>query len=137
MKNFIIHIGFAGNCEEALNFYKECLSGAITSKQTYGESPVPVKDDYKSKIMHAEFEFSGIKFMAADFIPDNSPVIGNNIGLTIDFDNETEQTVVFNKLSSGGTVTMPLQDTFWNAKFGMITDKFGINWMLNYTKPQN
>ncbi len=71
--------------------------------------------------------------MASDGM-DNSEPLRSNISLSINLPNEREQETVFNKLAEGGTVTMPLQETFWGAKFGMLTDQFGINWMLNCEK---
>jgi len=136
MKSFSVHLTFGGNCEEAINFYKNCFGGEILAKSTYGESPMPTSDDFKSKIMHIEFKFDNVLVMAADGMPGFSPNISNNIALTIDFTDAREEETVFNKLANGGKVTMPLQDTFWNAKFGMITDKYGISWMLNYSKPK-
>jgi PhnB protein len=137
MRELIMHMNFNGNCEEAINFYKHCFNAEIVFMQTYGESPMPAPDNYQSKIMHAEFKFGNIRIMGADAPPDKAPIIGTNLALTIDFESESELESTFAKLSEGGTVTMPVQDTFWKAKFGMLIDKFGFNWMFNYTIPQN
>ena len=136
MKQLGIYLTFPGNCEEALNFYKESLGGKIESLQRFGETPQKVSDDYKKKVIHAQFKAEGVEFMASDSM-DGKPVTnGSNVSLSIDLNDEKEQGKVFEKLSVGGLVSMPLQETFWGARFGMVTDKFGINWMLNCAKPK-
>jgi PhnB protein len=135
MNSFNVYLTFAGNCEEAINFYKECLGGEIISKQTFGEAPMPVDENYKSKIIHIDFKSGDIHLMASDAMPGQPVIAGTNISLSINLTDEKEQEIIFNKLSTGGKVTMPLENTFWGAKFGMLTDKYGFNWMLNCTKP--
>ena len=84
--------------------------------------------------MHTSFKADGIYLLASDFPSNQSIITGNNVSLSINFSDEKEEETVFNNLSAGGKVTMPLQDTFWGARFGMLTDKFGINWMVNCEK---
>jgi len=136
MAKLDVHIGFDGNCEEAFKFYHDCIGAEILSMQTYGDSTMPVPENYKSKILHAILKLDNGTIMGADSMPDKHPTVGNNIMLSLDYSNPAEMEQVFNKLSVGGNVYMPLQDTFWNAKFGMLTDKFGINWMMNCNKPK-
>lgn len=125
------YIAFTGNCEEALNFYAACLNGEIKSLSRYEGSPMEIADNFKQKILHAEFYFGTSLIMACDSPPDQKVIVGSNISLSINMDNLNEMDKMFNKLSAGGKITMPLQDTFWGARFGMLTDKFGINWMFN------
>ena len=134
MKEIHPYLFLYGRCEEALNFWKDALAGEITMIHRYDESPQPVPDDFKKKIMHAEFKADKIFFMASDGKPGQKPVTDSNIALSINFTNEKEQTLVFDKLARGGKVEMQLQDTFWGARFGMLIDKFGIFWMLNFQK---
>ena len=134
MKQLGIYLTFSGNCKDALNFYKNCLNGEIVSMQSFGESPMKVDEKDKNLIMHSEFRSDEIKFMASDSMPGHDVKPGNNISLSVNLTDEKEQTEIFQKLSEGGKVTMPLEDTFWNARFGMLTDKYGINWMLNCEK---
>ena len=134
MKNLNPYLAFAGTCEEALKFYKESLGGDIVYLQTYGQSPVDAPDEQKGKVMHAEFKGDGVHFMACDVMGGNELKIGNNISMSLNFTDESEQETVFNKLSAGGAVSMPLQDTFWGAKFGMFTDKYGVSWLVNCQK---
>jgi PhnB protein len=136
MKGLVVYLIFGGNCEEALNFYRSALGGEIIMKSTYGESPLPSDEKWKNKIMHAQFKADNIFFMASDAMPDQLIKPGDNISLSLDFSNEEEQAKIFNALSAGGDVTMPLEDTFWGARFGMLRDKFGIAWMLNLDKPK-
>ena len=131
MKSLNPYLAFAGNCEEALDFYKDCLGGDITMKMTFGQSPMPVDDSHKDKIMHAEFKAGDVQFMASDGMPGFQVNPGNNVTMSLNFSDQNEQESTFNNLANGGNVTMPLQDTFWGAKFGMLTDKYGINWMFN------
>src|SRR5918993_1465199 len=123
------YLMFNGNCEEALNFYSTTIGGEIKHLSRYEGSPAEEMSDDKQKVMHATFAGRGITFMASDGA---QPVRNNgNIYLCIDFKDSGAMENVFNSLGEGGNVTMPLQDTFWGARFGMLTDKFGINWMFN------
>ena len=93
-----------------------------------------IPQDMQNSVMHAEFKSDGLFFMATDGQAAGSFILGNNMHLNLQVDSVEEQNVLFEKLSEGGTVTMPLQQTFWDARFGMLTDRFGIQWMLNVMK---
>jgi PhnB protein len=135
------YISFKGNCEEAINFYKDRLGAEVLFSQTYGESPMSeqVADENKNKIMHTSIKIGDSVIMACDnvFGDQNPTTIGNNISLAIGGNDVAAADGMFEKLSDGGTVTMPMQETFWAERFGMLTDKFGINWMFNIDKPQS
>lgn len=131
MRVLIPHLAFAGTCEEALNFYKNCFDGKISALNRYKDSPMEVPEEFKHKIMHSEFKAAGITFLAADLMPNQPLSHGNSVQLNINMDDAKEQASIFNKLAVGGTVLMSLQDTFWGARFGMLTDSFGISWMMN------
>jgi len=135
MKTLVPYLSFQGNCEQALNFYKECFGGEITLSR-YSESPMKVPEDFKSKILHGRFKSEAIEFFASDRTSEDKITKGNSLTLSIEFTNEAEQEKVFKLLSAGGNITMPLQDMYWNAKFGMLTDKFGFDWMLDCEKPK-
>lgn len=137
MEQIVPYLNFGGNCEEALNFYKDALGGEIETIMRYEGAPMDVPDDHKNKVMHSHFRAGDLTFMASDAMHGKPPTVGNNISLSLNFSNEEDQKKVFENLSAGGNVTMPLQDTFWGATFGMCTDKFGINWMFNHDKPQS
>ncbi|WP_428234841.1 VOC family protein [Gracilimonas sp.] len=131
MKTLVPYLFFRGNCEEAMNYYKECLDGEITALQRFGDTEMPVDDDHKQKIMHGELKADGIHMMFSDGAPHKDITEGDNVQLNINIDSEEEQDRLFELLSEGGEVTMPLETTFWGARYGMLKDKFGIRWMLN------
>lgn len=134
MKKLNVYLNFNGKCEEALNFYKTAFNGEISFIHRFSESPMNSADVDGNKIMHSEFNADGIYFMASDGMPGQTLQTGNQVSLSIALNDETEQTKLFNNLSLDGTVIMPLQDTYWDARFGIIIDKYGITWMLNVEK---
>jgi len=127
----ITYVTFAGNCEEALNFYKEVLNGEILQISHMGDGQMQVPEILKDKVMHARLKIGeNVLYMSDTFDP-ASIKQGNNVSLSLQIEDTTKLEKLFNNLSAGGTVKMPLEDTFWGARFGMLTDKFGIHWMLN------
>ena len=138
--NLVAYLNFNGNCKEALELYKKALNGNVVEIHHYLENPEMCKtlpDTWHNKIMHASFHAGEIFFMAADVMAENNNQFNyeaSPISLSLNFTSETQQTEVFNQLSDGSTITMPLQNTFWGARFGMLKDKFGIKWMFNYDK---
>ena len=90
----------------------------------------------KNKIMHALFEAGALKFMVSDCPPNVSVSSGDQVSLSLNFTDLDLIEKTFANLSEGGTVTMPMQDTFWGARFGMTKDKFGVHWMFNYDYPK-
>ncbi|WP_421774225.1 VOC family protein [Gracilimonas sp.] len=131
MKTLVPYLFFRGNCEEAMNFYKECLDGDITVMQRFGDTEMPVDEDHKQKIMHGELKADGIHMMFSDGAPHKDITEGDNVQLNINVKSEEEQDRLFELLAEGGEVNMPLEKTFWGARYGMLKDKFGIRWMLN------
>lgn len=148
MSSIIPYLYFDGNCEEAMNFYQSVLGGQIPYVGRYSDMPPSedANDDCKqspedaNRIMHMSLQTGdGGVILASDVpskeMPGFSFKPGNNIAMSVNATSRAHTEEVFNGLSQGGTVTMPLQDTFWGAYFGMWTDKFGINWMVNYDDP--
>jgi len=127
------YIHFAGNAEEALNFYKEALNGEIAMLSRYGDSPIPADEDYKQKIIHARLVFGDNMIMISDTFKGNAVHTNGNIQLNIEMPDKLQLETVFGKMAAGGKIVMPLQDQFWGAVFGMLQDKFGVNWMFNHT----
>jgi PhnB protein len=125
------YIMFNGNAEEALNFYHDCFGGEIRGINRYGDAPMPSPEESKNKILHSTFVFDDNTIMISDSMDSKNVPESSNIHLSVDVPGVDEMDVKFNKLAEGGKVTMPLQDTFWGARFGMLTDKFGVNWMFN------
>lgn len=132
MEAIIPYLNFNGNAAEALDFYAHALNGKIDFKQTFGESPMETPEDYKNKIMHAKFISGGLNLMVSDCPPGVKVSSGNSLSLSMNFNDVDEMNKVYAALSEGGKITMELQDTFWGARFGMLIDKFGFNWMFNH-----
>ena len=127
------YLFFHGRCEEALNFYKDCLRGDITSINRFEGSPMEsnVGPDFKDKVMHASFVAGDVKFMASDGQPGPAPDGDDDIALSLATGDAAEGERVFNALAAGGTVSMPLQEQFWGGRFGSLTDRFGVQWMVS------
>ncbi len=120
-----------------MEFYAKALSGELLSMQTFEEARMEVPETFKKQIIHVELKAEGVHLMASDGMVGWVANPGNNVSLSIDFSDGGEQEKVWKALSEGGKVTMPMESTFWEARFGMLTDRFGIQWMLNYQNPQN
>lgn len=137
MKTISPYLIFQGNCEEAITFYKKCFGGKVEIRR-FGDTEMPVEDSYKDKVMHGELTVNDdIKIMFSDGAPHKKVSHGTNIQLNIEFKDPDIMESVFNKLAEGGKITMPVEITFWNAKFGMLVDKFGVLWMLNCQIEEN
>jgi len=126
------YIYFNGQAEEAMNFYAEVLGGHIANINRYGDSPMPADEDYKQKIIHGILVFGDNQIMISDVFKGKQVSVNGNVELSVDVAEGEHIDTVFNKMAEGGNVTMPLQDTFWGARFGMLKDKFGVSWMFNY-----
>lgn len=129
-----------GNSEEAMSFYKSVLGGEFTLFHRFGDIPGGEKflPEEQKMIMHITLTApKGLVFMATDALEsmDQRIVAGNNCRITIHAESENETKKIFNGLSAGGKIEMPLNKTFWGAFCGMFTDKYGIQWMINYTYP--
>ncbi len=134
MKTLVPYLTFAGRTREAFNFYKDVLKGEIVSIQTFAEAKMETAEAHKNNIIHAEFKADGVHLMASDGMPGFVEQPGNNVSLSIELSDADEQARIFEAFSKGGKVDMPLQDTFWGARYGMVTDRYGIHWMLNCQK---
>ncbi len=123
---------FNGNCEEAFSLYASTLGGQIETLIRYEGSPMEkhAPPGWGSKIMHARMNVAGIKLMGSDSMPGQyQPPVG--IQLSLDLKDEAEAERIFNALAEGGTIKMKLQKTFWARQFGMLTDRFGVPWLVN------
>lgn len=130
------YIAFRGNCREAIDFYKQALGAEEIYSQTYGESPMPDMGSGDA-IMHASLKIGDSTVMFCDDLHSENFSTGGNISLAIGLNDLDKAKAYFTNLSDGGKVTMPLDKTFWAEAFGMVTDKFGINWMVNCDAPQD
>ena len=135
MKALTAYLTFDGNTRDAMTFYRQCLGGEL-SMQTFKEAMPGGPKEIDDKIIHARLEHGGVTIMASDPAPGTSVRQGNNFSLCIDCDDNEEFEKLFGLLGAGGTVTMKPQDTFWGARFGMLTDRFGVGWMVNAEIPK-
>ena len=131
------YLNFNGNTEEAFNFYKSVFGGEFSMIQRFKDTPeaerTPAGD--QNKIMHIALPVGkGMMLMATDALESHGHVVkqGTNFHLSVSTESEEETRKIFNALSAGGKVTVALEKMFWGAYFGMCTDKFGIQWMVNY-----
>ncbi len=131
------YVNFKGNCEEAFNFYKSVFGGEFSYVGKFKDMPaeVPRNAEDGEKIMHISLPLGGgTTLMGSDYPKEmeNQFIAGTNITLSITPESEDEARRIFNALAAGGRVNMPQEKTFWGSLFGMLTDKFGINWMVDY-----
>jgi uncharacterized glyoxalase superfamily protein PhnB len=127
------YLFFSGRCEEALEFYKQAIGAEVSMMMRFNESPDAVPDGmlqpgFENKIMHATFQVGSMSIMASDGCDDKSKFEGFRLALSLA--NETDARRIFDALTVGGTVDMPLGPTFWSPCYGMVTDKFNVGWMV-------
>ena len=127
------YLTFGGRCEEAINFYRTALGAELEMMMRFDESPEPVppgmlQAGFEKKVMHASFRVRGIPLMASDGCGDQSKFDGFRLALTVPTEADARQ--AFNALAEGGSVQMPLNKTFWSPCYGMVTDRFGLGWMV-------
>jgi PhnB protein len=126
-----VYLFFNGNCREAMEFYKEVFGGDL-AVTTYGETP-GTESGHEDSLMHARLEGGEVKLMASDVF--KKELGKGQIELSLGGEDETRLREIFQKLSDGGTVRSELKTEFWGDTFGSLTDKFGVDWMMNITKP--
>ena len=131
------YINFDGNCREVMTFYKNCLGGELNMQTVEGspiEAQCPV--EMKQQILHASLMKDDLIIMGSDMQEPGGFTKGNNIALSLSCSSDEEIKTFFSKLSEGGKISHNLMQSFWGATFGVLTDKYGIRWMLNYDKNQ-
>jgi len=120
---------FTTNCEQALRFYESCGLGAATILLRWGQDGMPVRTEaMRGKVLHAKFEGPGVLFYASDN-DDAEPMKGS--ALMIEMEGLSDLRVLFEKMSVGGRITVPLARQYWGTDFGMLVDAFGVQWMFN------
>lgn len=127
----VTYLTFNGRCEAAFKFYEECLGGKIEFMMTHADSPMAeqVPPEWRKKIIHARLVVGDKALMGSDAPPDRyEEPKGFAVSLSVADPADAERK--FNALAANGTVQMPLQQTFWSARFGMLVDQFGIPWMV-------
>jgi len=128
------YLNYNGNCEEAFRFYEKTLGGKIEMLMKYSQAPAgggPTPPGFENKVMHVRMSVGKQIIMASDAPPGHfAPMQGFNVSLM--FDKLAEAERVYNALADGGKVMMPFAQTFWAERFGMVTDRFGTPWMVNF-----
>jgi PhnB protein len=130
---------FEGRCEEAVEYYRKALGAEVQMLMRYKESPEPpppgkVPPGSENKVMHASFKVGDTMIMASDGLNSGKPTF-KGFMLSIGVKTATEADRYFHALADGGKVQMPLGKTFWSPRFGMVTDRFGVEWMINVVTP--
>jgi PhnB protein len=139
------YLTFDGNCEEAFTFYKSVFGGEFSYLGRFKDMPPmegcdPVSESDGEKIMHISIPIgTGSHLMGCDSLESfgRATIIGNNFSLSLNAESREEADNLFGALSEGGQIGMAMDKTFWGAYFGMLTDKFGIQWMINFDENEN
>jgi len=126
------YLSFKGECEAAFKFYEQCLDGQLGAIFRYAGSPLAdqVPADWQDKVMHGSFTFGDQVLMGGDVAPDRYEQ-PKGFSLSLQMQSAADAERIFHELARGGTVVMPLEKTFWAARFGMVVDRFGIPWLIN------
>lgn len=142
MNTISIYLNFNGNCEDAFNFYKSIFGGEFSYFSRFGSVPegdrYKVSEAYKNRVMHIALPIGNTELMGSDCHEDQSDsyILGNNFSVSITADSKEEVDRIFKGLSEGGVVTMAVNSTFWGDYIGMLTDRFGVNWMVSFPEQQ-
>jgi PhnB protein len=128
------YLFFGGRCEEALSFYRSAIGAEVDTPMLYKDSPEPtppgmLQPGFEHKVMHVTFRIGDSTIMASDGSEEGQTYSGFSLSLTVSSEIEADQS--FAALADGGHVKMPLSKTFWSPRFGMLTDRFGVSWMIN------
>ena len=136
------YLNFADKTEQAFRFYQKVLGGQLSDFYRFGGMPqdgsFELTPEQKNLVMHVGLALPGGQMiMGSDMLPGMGPtrVKGNNYSISVHPDSKQEADRIFTALAEGGAVTMPIADQFWGDYFGSLTDRFGVNWMVNYTDP--
>jgi PhnB protein len=129
------YLTFNGQCEAAFKFYEQCLGGKIIAMMTHAGTPAEqhVPAEWRNKIMHARLTVNDEVLMGSDAPPDHYQQ-PKGISVALQIKNAADAERTFHALAENGTVQMPIQETFWATRFGMLVDQFGIPWMINCEK---
>ena len=135
------YLNFKGNTEEAFLFYKSVFGGEFLALQRFKDTPERdrVPQNEQEKIMHVALPIGGNILMATDALESMGHHLtpGNNMSVSVDADSEAEAVRLFNGLSANGKISVPFEKMFWGAHFGMLTDQFGVQWMVNFDPAQS
>ncbi|MEZ4989597.1 MAG: VOC family protein [Saprospiraceae bacterium] len=140
MTTINVYLTFNGNCETAFNYYRSVFGGEFASVNRFGGMPLAdghqISPEEQNRIMHISLPISNETIlMGSDTVGEGAAnfLVGNNFAISIRTNSKKEADQLFDQLSAGGRVTLPMDQTFWGDYFGMLTDQFGINWMISFT----
>ena len=133
MPKISTYLTFTGDCDEAMTLYADIFGGTLTDRFTYGGSPMieHMPQDFAEKVMHVELLLANGSLMGSDAATQGAhrPMTGASVAISVATPKAAHQ--AFARLAEGGTVKMPIQQTFWNPSFGMLTDRYGVNWLIS------
>lgn len=135
MKEITPYLIFDGKCREAMTFYQSCIGGELFV-MTFGEADPKAAPAAKDRLIHARLAKGATVILASDNMPDMPYTQGNDLWLSAVCETDDEVDSLFPKLSAGGKSVMAPHDAFWGSRFAMLTDRFGINWMLGHERPK-
>lgn len=128
----IPYLNFEGNCEEALNYYKDILNGRIEIQSRYDNPAMKAPENYKDKVLHGRLYFGDLVIYASDVFPGGTAQNGSgDVALSLDVADVATGKNVFDQLAADGKVHVPFEKQFWGSWHGNLTDKYGIRWMVN------
>lgn len=132
---FVNYLNFRGDCREAFERYLQVFGGEIDGIMTHADMPVAdIPDEWRDKVLHAQLNVNGSLLMGSDSPPNEYREPGGAwVCLLVDTPEEADR--IFAELSDGGEVEMPIEETAWAERFGMLRDRFGVPWMINCLKP--
>ncbi len=134
------YLSFNGNCREVFDFYRSVFGGDFSFIQTFRDAPPEfgVAEEEMDGVMHVSYSIGPAVLMGSDVPSQFGPprIVGNNFSISVSPESREEADRIFRDLSHGGSVSFPMQDMFWGAYFGTFTDKFGINWQVNFHQEQ-
>lgn len=140
MKQITPYLTFNGNCREAMEFYKNVFGSESLHIMTFRDAEYNFGEKFEPEmqnlVLHSRVQAGEMILYASDCPPNLKANSGDNVTLNVPTDSLEEQKVLFDKLAEGGTITMPLADSFWGSRFGLLTDKFGISWMFDHEVTQ-
>lgn len=133
--NMYPYIVTNGNGQEAVTFYETALSAKVLNVQTFANMPEnkdnPIPEEAKNLVLNAHLKVGDVDLMLSDTLPGQPYQVGDQVSIAITLNDPEKTKTVFEKLSDGGNVNMPLQETFWSPAYGQVTDKFGVLWQIS------
>ena len=135
MKEISAYLTFAGDCRAAMEFYRDSLGGELFIT-TFGEAEMESPPGSEHLVMHARLTRGATVLMASDSMPGMTVQKGDNVWLSLACETDEEVQSAYDALMTGGTEVMAPHDAFWGSRFAMLTDRFGVNWMLNHERPR-